>query len=162
RLADPARPGKPHPSAFAGMARALGCEIQRLVHVGDDLEADARAADAAGATGVWLGAHATSGVRQVARLTTLPELVRDMLAPPQPGRRLPRRHRNLIRQPARTTRGVRPVRRARAPHAGPGGRGRRSSPRARPTHPRARHQRCLGPPAPASARAPHRAAAHPA
>lgn len=88
---------KPHPSAFAAMARALGCEMRRLLHVGDELEADARGAAGAGATGVWLDPRtAPEGVRGLARLTALPELVRELLMPGQAARRLPRRHRNLL------------------------------------------------------------------
>lgn len=96
-LSTPGAEPKPHPAAFAAMASALGCETRRLVHVGDELEADARGAVAAGATGVWLDARpAPDDVRGLSRLTALPELVRGMLMPGQAARRLPRRHRNLL------------------------------------------------------------------
>ena len=88
---------KPDPAAFARIARALGCEPSRVVHVGDDLEEDARVAAAAGAQGVWIGeGPAPEGVRRLARLTALPELVRDLLVPRPGGRRLNRRQRNLV------------------------------------------------------------------
>lgn len=97
-LLEPA-PGqaKPHPAAFTRMAGALGCDPGRLLHVGDALDNDARAANAAGAVGVWLGEQAPPPeVRGLRRLTGLPELVRDLLSPRPVRRRLSRRDRNLI------------------------------------------------------------------
>lgn len=96
-LADQAGAAKPDPAAFGRIARALGCEPRRLLHVGDNLESDAQAAAAAGAMGVWLsGQPAPPGVRRLARLTALPELVRDLLVAHPGGRRLSRAKRNLV------------------------------------------------------------------
>jgi len=96
-LTDGTGAAKPDPAAFGKMARALGCETTRLVHVGDDLEEDARGANAAGALGVWLtDGPSPAGIRRLARLTGLPELVRDLLVPHPLGRKLSRAKRNLV------------------------------------------------------------------
>lgn len=96
-LADGSAPAKPDAGAFGLAARRLGCDIARLVHVGDDLREDAMAASSAGAIGIWLSDQPPpEGVRRVARLTALPELLRDMLVPRSAGRKLTRARRNLI------------------------------------------------------------------
>lgn len=96
-LTDGIGAAKPDPAAFGKIARALGCEITRLVHVGDDLEEDALGAGAAGAIGVWLtDGPAPAGVRRLARLSGLPELVRDLIVPNPRGRKLTRAKRNLV------------------------------------------------------------------
>lgn len=96
-LHDAGAPAKPDPAAFHQVARQLGCETRRLLHVGDSLGDDALAASQSGALGVWLSDQpAPDGVRRIARLTQLPELVRDLLMPRAPGRRLSRAQRNLV------------------------------------------------------------------
>lgn len=96
-LTDGAGAAKPDPAAFGKVARALGCEPRRLVHVGDDLERDARGANAAGALGIWLtDGPAPHDVRSLSRLTALPELVRDLLVGQPKVRRLTRAQRNLV------------------------------------------------------------------
>lgn len=96
-LTDGEGAAKPDPAAFGKVARALGCETARLVHVGDELDADALGANAAGAIGVWLAdLPAPGGVRRISRITALPELVRDLLVPNAGKRRLSRARRNLI------------------------------------------------------------------
>ena len=45
---------KPDPALFHLACRELGCEPEEVVHVGDDIELDVRAARAAGLHAVWL------------------------------------------------------------------------------------------------------------
>lgn len=96
-LTDGTGAAKPDPAAFGKMARALGCEPRRLVHVGDDLDCDARGANAAGALGIWVtDGPAPHDVRRIGRLTALPELIRDLLIGQPHGKRLTRAQRNLV------------------------------------------------------------------
>lgn len=96
-LGDDGGAPKPDPAAFARLARVLGCDVAQMMHVGDDLDADARGAIGAGATGVWLSPNpAPAGVQRIGRLTALPELARERLLSKPTGRRLSRAKRNLI------------------------------------------------------------------
>lgn len=96
-LTDGVGAAKPDPAAFGKMARALSCELARLLHVGDDLQEDAAGANGAGAIGVWLTeGPAPTGIRRLSRLTGLPELVRDLIVPHPRGRKLSRSKRNLV------------------------------------------------------------------
>jgi putative hydrolase of the HAD superfamily len=45
---------KPHPAAFAAVARELGCEPARMLYVGDDPHADVLGARAAGLRTAWV------------------------------------------------------------------------------------------------------------
>jgi len=45
---------KPHPEAFAAVARELGCEPARMLYVGDDPHADVLGARAAGLRTAWV------------------------------------------------------------------------------------------------------------
>ncbi|MCU0758761.1 MAG: HAD-IA family hydrolase [Steroidobacteraceae bacterium] len=48
---------KPHPGAFAAVARELGCEPGRMLYVGDDPQADVAGARAAGLRTAWINRH---------------------------------------------------------------------------------------------------------
>jgi putative hydrolase of the HAD superfamily len=51
---------KPHPEAFAAVARELGCEPGRMLYVGDDPHADVAGARAAGLRTAWINRHGTA------------------------------------------------------------------------------------------------------
>ncbi|MFZ9201022.1 MAG: HAD-IA family hydrolase [Opitutales bacterium] len=96
-LTDGTGVAKPDPAAFGKIARALGCEPSRLVHIGDDLDRDARGANASGALGIWLtDGPAPPGIERLGRLTGLPERVRDLLLGKPRRTRLTRAQRNLV------------------------------------------------------------------
>lgn len=96
-LTDGTGVAKPDPAAFGKVARALGCEPSRLVHIGDNLERDAQGANAAGALGIWLtDGPAPPGVVRLGRLTGLPECIRDLLLGTSRRKRLTRAQRNLV------------------------------------------------------------------
>lgn len=48
---------KPHPEAFAAVARELGCEPDRMLYVGDDPLADVAGARGAGLRTAWMNRH---------------------------------------------------------------------------------------------------------
>lgn len=48
---------KPHPAAFAAVARQLGCEAERMLYVGDDPLADVAGARGAGLRTAWMNRH---------------------------------------------------------------------------------------------------------
>ena len=48
---------KPHPEAFAAVARALGCEPRRMLYVGDDPHLDGAGARGAGLRTAWINRH---------------------------------------------------------------------------------------------------------
>jgi 2-haloalkanoic acid dehalogenase type II len=48
---------KPHPEAFAALARELDCEPARILYVGDDPQADVVGARAAGLRTAWVNRH---------------------------------------------------------------------------------------------------------
>jgi FMN hydrolase / 5-amino-6-(5-phospho-D-ribitylamino)uracil phosphatase len=50
---------KPHPEAFAAVARELGCEPGRMLYVGDDPHADVLGARAAGLRTAWVNRRGT-------------------------------------------------------------------------------------------------------
>jgi 2-haloalkanoic acid dehalogenase type II len=64
---------KPDPAVFHLACRELGCEPSEVVHVGDDIELDVRAARAAGLQAVWInrGSHSWPG-------DDVPETVADL------------------------------------------------------------------------------------
>ncbi|MCC6171624.1 MAG: HAD family hydrolase [Gammaproteobacteria bacterium] len=51
---------KPHPDAFAAVARRLDCEPGRMLYVGDDPQADVAGARAAGLRTAWINRHGAS------------------------------------------------------------------------------------------------------
>lgn len=107
--------GKPAPEAFLKVARAWRLEPAELVHVGDDAEEDARGARDAGARAVLLSAadEGSPGVASLARLTSLPELVRGWMigskALDRRGRRLISELRGLPEDRAAPIRGAKPL-----------------------------------------------------
>jgi putative hydrolase of the HAD superfamily len=70
---------KPDPAIFALACNRLGVAPAEALHVGDLLDTDARAAQAAGLTGVWLDRlgldEGTADVPVISSLDALPELV---------------------------------------------------------------------------------------
>ncbi|WP_344031760.1 HAD family hydrolase [Streptomyces luteireticuli] len=77
---------KPDPRAFLGACAALGLHPGEVVYVGDQLETDAVAAQAAGLHGVWLdrtggadGNAVPDGVRRIRGLDELPGLLRPVI-----------------------------------------------------------------------------------
>src|SRR5204863_3830836 len=71
--------GKPSPEAFASAIRLLGLPAARVAMVGDDIETDVLAAQAAGLTGVLVR---TGKFRQEAldRSKEIPDLVLDSIS----------------------------------------------------------------------------------
>ncbi|HVX47390.1 MAG TPA: HAD family hydrolase [Mycobacteriales bacterium] len=66
---------KPDPAMFHAGCTALGIAPEQVLYVGDSLEADARAATAAGLRGVWLDRFAAeSGPEDVERITSLAQI----------------------------------------------------------------------------------------
>ncbi|MEU9114766.1 HAD family hydrolase [Streptomyces sp. NPDC048483] len=75
---------KPAPEAFTAACEALGLPPQEVVYVGDRLDIDALGARDAGLTAVWLdrtdgGEEPPPGVRRIASLAELPELLRGVI-----------------------------------------------------------------------------------
>lgn len=77
---------KPDPGAFRDACARLGLRPGEVVYVGDQLETDAVAAQAAGLHGVWLdrtggtgGTAVPDGVRRVRGLDELPGLLRPVI-----------------------------------------------------------------------------------
>ncbi|MEW1751460.1 HAD family hydrolase [Streptomyces angustmyceticus] len=79
---------KPAPEAFHGACKALGLTPPEVVYVGDKLDIDALGARDAGLTAVWLdragtgeepGQEPPPGVRRIAGLAELPELLRGVI-----------------------------------------------------------------------------------
>ena len=72
---------KPDPRTFQIAAYRAGCELDQLLHVGDDLESDVEGAQAVGVRAVWLhreGKPNDSGIKpdyEIALLTELPALL---------------------------------------------------------------------------------------
>lgn len=87
--------GKPAPEAFLKAARAWRVEPAELVHVGDDPEEDGRGARDAGARPILVGTAAGDcpGITRLARLTALPERVREWMVG---SKSLDRRGRRLV------------------------------------------------------------------
>lgn len=79
--------GKPDPAVFALACERLGTTPERTVYVGDELDVDARGAQAAGLVGVWLrrphlarpGGPPT-GMPEVSSLSELAALLEESLA----------------------------------------------------------------------------------
>ena len=72
---------KPDPRAFELACGRLGVPIRAAVYVGDQLEADALGATAAGLRGIWLnrtGKTVPSGVEAIDNLTDLPSLLQEL------------------------------------------------------------------------------------
>ncbi|MGW1375561.1 HAD family hydrolase [Streptomyces sp. NPDC002446] len=75
---------KPAPEAFTGACEVLGLPPGEVVYVGDRLDIDALGARDAGLTAVWLDRTGTGeglppGVRRIASLAELPELLRGVI-----------------------------------------------------------------------------------
>ncbi|MFE0194055.1 HAD family hydrolase [Streptomyces sp. NPDC059008] len=75
---------KPAPEAFTGACEALGLAPEEVVYVGDRLDIDALGARDAGLTAVWLdrtdsGEELPPGIRRIASLAELPELLRGVI-----------------------------------------------------------------------------------
>ncbi|WP_329397899.1 HAD family hydrolase [Streptomyces lydicus] len=79
---------KPAPEAFASACAALGLAAEEVVYVGDRLDIDALGARDAGLAAVWLdrtgtdgeaGVELPPGVRRIASLAELPELLRGVI-----------------------------------------------------------------------------------
>ncbi|MFH9249863.1 HAD family hydrolase [Streptomyces lydicus] len=79
---------KPAAEAFASACAALGLAAEEVVYVGDRLDIDALGARDAGLAAVWLdrtgadgeaGAELPPGVRRIASLAELPELLRGVI-----------------------------------------------------------------------------------
>ncbi|MFI9051217.1 HAD family hydrolase [Streptomyces sp. NPDC053427] len=75
---------KPAPEAFTAACEALGLPPQEVVYVGDRLDIDALGARDAGLAAVWLdrtdaGEEPPAGVRRIASLAELPELLRGVI-----------------------------------------------------------------------------------
>jgi putative hydrolase of the HAD superfamily len=69
---------KPDPEVFVQACRQLGVSAQEVVYVGDRIEVDARAANAAGLRGIWLnraGGEVQPGVEAIDDLWALPSLL---------------------------------------------------------------------------------------
>ena len=72
---------KPDPRTFRIAARRAGCDLEQLLHVGDDLETDVEGAQAIGVRAAWLnrdGKPNDSGIKpdyEIALLTELPALL---------------------------------------------------------------------------------------
>ena len=69
---------KPYPDAFHRACQRLRAEPRRVLYVGDRLDVDARAASAAGLSGVWLnrsGSDSDPGQPTIASLRELPLLL---------------------------------------------------------------------------------------
>ena len=72
---------KPDPRTFQIAARKAGCDLDKLLHVGDSLETDVSGAESAGARGVWLnreGIMNDSGIKpdyEISSLTDLPAML---------------------------------------------------------------------------------------
>ena len=72
---------KPDPRTFRIAARRAGCDLEQLLHVGDDLETDVEGAKAVGVRAAWLnrdGKPNESGTKpdyEIALLTELPALL---------------------------------------------------------------------------------------
>lgn len=71
---------KPDPRTFRIAARRAGCELEKLLHVGDSLETDVEGAQAVGVRAVWLnrdGKPNDSGIKpdhEIASLSELPAI----------------------------------------------------------------------------------------
>lgn len=75
---------KPAAEAFTGACQALGLTPDEVVYVGDRLDIDALGARDAGLMAVWLdragaGGELPAGVRRIASLAELPELLRGVI-----------------------------------------------------------------------------------
>lgn len=75
---------KPAPEAFLAACDALGLPPEEVAYVGDRLDIDALGARDAGLTAVWLdradtGEELPPGVRRIASLTELPEVLRGVI-----------------------------------------------------------------------------------
>lgn len=66
---------KPHRRAFDRAAELLGVAPERIVHVGDRLDTDVRAAEAAGYRAILLGSAAPDGVTSARSLTQVASLL---------------------------------------------------------------------------------------
>ncbi|MCR8578921.1 HAD family hydrolase [Streptomyces sp. Isolate_219] len=75
---------KPAEEAFKGACKALGLTPDEVLHIGDKLDIDALGARDAGLTAVWLdragtGEEPPAGVRRIAGLAELPELLHGVI-----------------------------------------------------------------------------------
>ncbi|GFE21849.1 MULTISPECIES: HAD family hydrolase [Streptomyces] len=75
---------KPAEEAFKGACKALGLTPDEVLHIGDKLDIDALGARDAGLTAVWLdragtGEDPPAGVRRIASLAELPELLHGVI-----------------------------------------------------------------------------------
>ncbi|MFI6767143.1 HAD family hydrolase [Streptomyces sp. NPDC050355] len=75
---------KPAPEAFTGACEALGLPAEEVLYVGDRLDIDALGARDAGLAAVWLdrteiGEELPPGIRRIASLAELPELLRGVI-----------------------------------------------------------------------------------
>ncbi|MFG2288831.1 HAD family hydrolase [Streptomyces sp. NPDC048595] len=75
---------KPAPEAFTGACDAIGLPPEEVLYVGDRLDIDALGARDAGLTAVWLdrtdtGEELPPGIRRIASLVELPELLRGVI-----------------------------------------------------------------------------------
>lgn len=66
---------KPHRRAFDRAAELLGVPPERITHVGDRVDTDVRAAEAAGYQGVLLGSAAPEGAKSVMSLSQVAALL---------------------------------------------------------------------------------------
>ena len=72
---------KPHPEIFRIASRELDVPPSRIIHVGDDYEADCLGARAAGLTGVLLdkrGVYEERECLRISKLTDLPDLIAQL------------------------------------------------------------------------------------
>ena len=78
QISQEAGAAKPGPAIFRNAARRMGLAPGQCIHVGDSLEIDARGAEAAGMTGVWLDRKGDAGKdlsrRPELRIRTLGEI----------------------------------------------------------------------------------------
>ncbi|WP_407288022.1 HAD family hydrolase [Streptomyces sp. BP-8] len=75
---------KPAPEAFTGACEALGLPAEEVLYIGDRLDIDALGARDAGLAAVWLdrteiGEELPPGIRRIASLAELPELLRGVI-----------------------------------------------------------------------------------
>jgi putative hydrolase of the HAD superfamily len=75
--------GKPDARIFHAGCDALGVAPRDTYYIGDNLDLDARAADAAGLTGYWLNRRAAAAPAGVCSVSTLDEFVRLLMPVPE-------------------------------------------------------------------------------